>query len=415
MGSPKDYMQRLEFQLSQLDYGNGQLVNLTKKWSDIVEILMKNNDFGLQLEKKIPGSEAIIASASKLPDIEAKIKLIYNFVRKKMTWNEEEHIFSEDGVIKAWDNSNGNVADINLLLVNLFKQAGLTSYPILFSTREHGLVNDFYTFLTQFNTVMAYVKDGEKFYVLDATDKISSHKLIPEAVANTKGFIVKPENGEWIEAIDITHKYKVLAAVHGDIDSAGVMKGNCLVNSDEYAKRERSEKWLKDKEKFKEEYFTRPYAKVKIDELTVNNAGLDSLPLEQKVQFTYALNNSGDYRYFTVNLFSDLDDNPFISDQRLADIDFGYMQDYMIFGSYTIPEGYAFETLPENISMVMPDNSIVFNRFLQAEDNLLNARITVSFKRTFYPAADYPDFAAFYKKLIAKLNEQIVIKKKTAP
>ena len=86
----------------------------------------------------------------------------------------------------------------------------------------------------------------------------------------------------------------------------------------------------------------------------------------------------------------------------------------MIFGSYSIPQGYIFETLPENLSMVMPDNSIVFNRSLQAEDNLLNVRITVSFKRSFYPAMSYPAFAAFYKKLFSRLNEQIVIKRKIA-
>ena len=134
---------------------------------------------------------------------------------------------------------------------------------------------------------------------------------------------------------------------------------------------------------------------------------------EQKVQFTYPLNRSGEYAYFTINLFSDIETNPFISDQRVSDVDFGFVQDYMLFGSYTIPEGYSFEKLPENISMLTPDNGIVFNRFLQAEDNLLNVRITVSFKRSFYPAPDYPDFAAFYKKMIVKMNEQIVIKKKS--
>jgi hypothetical protein len=45
----------------------------------------------------------------------------------------------------------------------------------------------------------------------------------------------------------------------------------------------------------------------------------------------------------------------------------------------------------------------------------LNVRITVEFKSSFYPAANYPEFKEFYKKLLAKLNEQIVIKKKTAP
>ncbi len=415
MGSAKDYMQRLSFQLSQLDYGDGQLVELRKNWGDVVAALMKKNDFGIQLEKKVKPCALIIAEASRLPDLEARIRLIYNYVRQNMTWNEEENIYSENGIVRAWNKKTGSTADINLLLVNLLKQAGLVAYPILFSTRENGLVNNYYPFINQFNTVMAYVEVKGKFDVLDATDKVSGYQLTPEAIVNTKGFIVMGETGEWINVIDLTHKYKVLAAVHGDIDSDGVMKGYCLVNSDEYAKKQRCEKWVKDKEKFREEYFSRPYASIKINDLKVTNADLDSLPLEQKVQFTYALDKSGDYRYFSVNLFSELEKNPFIADQRVADIDFGYLQEYTIFGSYTIPNGYTFEKLPENISMVTPDNGIVFNRVLQTEDDLLNARITVSFKRSYYPAAEYLDFAAFYKKLIAKLNEQVVIKKKPAP
>ena len=60
------------------------------------------------------------------------------------------------------------------------------------------------------------------------------------------------------------------------------------------------------------------------------------------------------------------------------------------------------------------DISSILSRliFLKAEDNLLNVRITVDFKNSFYPAAGYPEFKEYYKKLIAKLNEQIVIKKK---
>ena len=331
-----------------------------------------------------------------------------------MRWDGNEDIYSGDGIVKAWNQGSGSSADINLLLVNLLKQAGLPAYPILFSTRENGLVNSAYPFIRQFNTVMAYVGSEAKYFVLDATDKVSFFKLVPGNIVNTRGFVVKGEDGEWIDADDISHKYKITSAVQGEIDSNGVMKGFALVNNYEYAKKQRAESWMADPEKFRETYFSKPYASLKIDELAVSNELSDSLPLEQKVQFTYALNRSGNYRYFEVNLFSGLERNPFLSDQRLADIDFGYTQDYMIFESITIPQGYAFETLPENISMVTPDNSIVFNRFLEAEDNRLSVRITVSFKRTFYAAPAYPQFATFYKKLIDKLNEHIVIKKKTS-
>lgn len=411
MGSAKDYQQRLEFQLSQIDYGNGEVRDLRVKWSDVINDLTKDSDFGKQLEETVYGAENIIAQAKTL-DAENKIKFLYNTVRKTISWDEDEGIYADNGISKTWDTKNGNAADINLLLIKLLNDAGIKALPILFSTREHGLVNTYYPFTTQFNMVMACVPLNGKNIILDATDKISNYKLTPEKIVNTKGFIVDAPNGKWIDVVDTKHKYQVMSAMHGEISAEGTMKGDGLVNCKDYARKERAELWIKDKAQFKKDYFTAAGTAITIDNLTVNNVDADSLQLEQKVSFSTTLNSSGDYRYFNVNLFSGLDKNPFIQDERVTDVDFGYTQDYTLFGNYTIPEGYMFDELPKNISMIMPDSSIVFNRTMQADNNLLNVRISAEFLRPYYPASQYPEFKEFYKKMFASLNEQIVIKKK---
>ncbi|HMI78477.1 MAG TPA: DUF3857 domain-containing protein, partial [Ferruginibacter sp.] len=412
MGSAKDYQQRIEFQLSQFDYGDGRVLDLRMKWSDIIKELAKDDDFGKQLEWEPNGTASLLAEAKQLRDPESKMKLVYDYVKKNMNWDGDESIYSYDGINAAFGKKTGSSGDINLLLTCLLNKAGVPASPILLSTRENGLVNKFYPFVKQFNTVMTFVRMNDKYFVLDASDRTSGYRLIPESIVNTQGFIVEGEEGKWIDIIDNKHKYKVMAALRGQIDDAGIMKGDCLVNCSDYARKDRRESWIKDKEKFRQQYFTKAYTSLKIDELTVNNVEADSLPLEQKVKFTSTLNSSGDYRYFSVNLFSDLEINPFVSDERRTDVDFGYQQEYNIFGNFTIPENYNFETLPENISMYTPDNSVMFNRILQAENNMLNVKITVEFKRTFYTAAKYAEFKDFYKKLVSKLNEQIVIKKK---
>ncbi|HQW93705.1 MAG TPA: hypothetical protein PKY28_11425, partial [Ferruginibacter sp.] len=98
-----------------------------------------------------------------------------------------------------------------------------------------------------------------------------------------------------------------------------------------------------------------------------------------------------------------------------TDIDFGVHKEYTIFGNFTIPQEFVFDGVPENISMSTADNSIIFSRSVKVDGNLLNVRMTLDFKRTFYTADAYPDFKEFYKKMFDKLNEQVVIKKKTTP
>jgi hypothetical protein len=410
MGSAKDYMQRLEFQLSQIDYGNNNITDLSLKWDNVVEELMNNEDFGLQLERKITGAEILIEQAKTITGAERRLQFIYNHLRKTISWNGIDNIYAENGVNKTWQTKMGNTADINLLLIKLLNDAGIKTLPVLFSTRDNGTVNNYYPFINQFNTVMAFVTINQKNFVLDATDKILYYKLLPEKIANTKGFIIQEDYGRWEDFFSEKNKYKVTTAINGEIDTAGVMKGNCLVNCFDYARAQRCESWLKNKTAFKENYFTK--ANVQIQDLSVNNIDADSLPLEQKVKFNSVLNSSGKYRYFNINLFSNLDENPFVASERIADIDFSVQQEYTIFGNYTLPENYTFDELPENIYMIMPDTSIVFTRSIQAEENLLNVKMVLEFKRSFYFAADYADFKEFYKKLFAKLNEQVVIRKK---
>jgi len=412
MGAVKDYMQRLEFQLKQIDYGNNYIADLRFKWSDIIKELKDDEDFGVQLETDVINAASFIEMAKTIADTETKIKYLYLNLRKMMTWNETEAIYSDRNINKAWDTKEGNSAAINLLLVKLLNDAGVKAAPILMSTRDNGMVSPYYPFINQFNTVLAYVTYNDKYLVLDATDKISDYRLAPEKIVNTKGFIVDGDEGQWKDISSGRYKYKLMTAVHGEIDAEGIMKGDALVNSSDYARRPRCESWLKNKDQFKEAYFVKPNAALKIESLTVNNADVDSLPLEQKIKFSTTLSSSGNYKYFTVGFFSDLDKNPFMADERIADIDFGVPQDYTLFGNYTIPEDYVFDALPENISMIMPDTSIVFSRSMQADENSLSVKMSVEFKRTSYPAYYYPEIKEFYKKLFAKLNEQIVIKKK---
>lgn len=416
MGSPLDYMQRLNFQLTQIYYSENRVDDISLKWSNVIKELHRRSDFGVQLQNPVMAARSVVNEAAAISDPEQKMKHIYNSLRKQLNWNgDEDYVYTDIGISKAWETKTGNVADINLLLVSLLNEAGIKATPILFSTREHGLVSPAYPFINQFNSVMAFVAVKDKSFVLDATNKCINYKLVPEKVVNTNGFLVEGENGRWKEILSGKLKYKVMSAVQGQVDATGMMKGTALVNAYDYARVQRCEEWTTDKEKFKSDYFFKPYPALKVEEIAMGNLEFDSLPLEQKIKFNSPLNSSGDYRYFSVNIFSDLEQNPFLANDRIADIDFGVQQEYILFGNYSIPPEFAFDGVPENVTLTTADNGAIFTRSMQVESNLLNVRISVEFKRTFYPVDNYADFREFYKKMLDKLNEQVVLKKKATP
>lgn len=412
-----DYLQRVETELIAIN-APSRRYSLTKNWLQIIKDLMEDEDFGIQIKKNIPRTDDLDALLKTLKSPYDKMVAIHHYVRKNMTWDGIYSIWAMDGVRSAWKDKKGTAGEINMILVNLLKDAGLNAYPILVSTRSNGRVITTKPDWKQFDKVMAYVVIGEQVYVLDATDKFSSSKMIPLDVMYSEGLVIsKLETGEWgWEGLwDDKQKFKNTTVFNAYIDENGVMNGEGFISSMDYARVKRMPVLKEGKDKFIQQFFTRQNEGVKIDSITIENEDVDSLPLNQKFKFTHQANSSGDYKYFSVNMFSGLEKNPFIADTRFSDVFFGYNQQHAVIASIIAPEDYTFESLPKNVKMIMPDTSIIFTRISAVQGQMLSVRMNLEFQKPFFSAADYPDFQEFYKKLFDMLNEQFVIKKKARP
>ncbi len=125
------------------------------------------------------------------------------------------------------------------------------------------------------------------------------------------------------------------------------------------------------------------------------------------------MNSSGDYRYFSANILTGLEKNPFVADSRFSDVFYGFKQNYTILANFTLPEGYETEGLPKNIKMIMSDTSVSISRVSQLAGNIVMVRIQLEFKKTGLPYfTGIEELHEFYKQLFDLLNEQYVIRKK---
>lgn len=412
-----DYLQRIENRLIAIN-NPGNRINFRRTWPGIIKQLMEDEDFGLQLKKNIPRTSDLDDELRKLTDPYLRMKTIHHYVRKNMTWNGYSNIWALDGVKSAWKDKKGTSGEINLILVNLLKDAGLDAYPVLVSTHDHGRVAIMLPGFNQFNEVLAYVKIGEKRYVLDATEKITPTHLIPSNVMYTEGLVIeKLETFEWgwQTLWDEKALKKKMVIMKLDVNDKDSLKGEAYVSSFDFDRLERQPILEEGKEKLMEKYFSSPYPSVKIEKFDVENTDNDSLPLVQKVKFTQSLSATGDYKFLTVNLFTGLEKNPFIADTRFSDVFFGTNQSYVIVANVTIPEDFSFEELPKNIRLIMPDTSIEISRRIASENNVLSVRINLDFKRPYYTTDEYDYFMAFYKRLFDMLNEPIVYRRKAVP
>lgn len=409
-----DYLQRIDMRLLAFNPSASPRIPFVHPWPEIIKSLMESEDFGVQLKRNIPHTADLDEALKKLNDPYAKMTTIHEYVRKNMQIEDYSNIYTNSGVRSAWNSKKGTPGEINMILVNLLKDADLQAHPVLVSTRSNGRVNTAVSETDQFNRVMAYVTIGDKSYVLDGSDKYTPARLIPLSVMTTEGLVIeKIETGEWGWRVLWSEKeiFKDLVLMRADIDENGIMKGEAIINSYDYSRVLKMPVLSKGKDKFKEKYFTSIGEGIKIDSLTIENEKADSLALVQKLQFSMPVNSSGNYKYFSVNLFTGLEKNPFVADNRFSDVFFGANQSYNLVSNITIPNGYVFEGLPKSIRMIMPDTSISITRRIAAEKNQLSVRVTLEFRKPVFSVEEYPDFKEFYKKLFDILNEQIAIRK----
>ena len=415
MSSVQDNLQLIQTQLLSYTPGNGVVgTNFLENWTKVGQEIADDDDFGGQFNRKLNGEEEILSHAKSLKTNDQKIEYLFNQVKNAMKWNDEHGIYTEDGTPKAWDKKVGNATEINLMVYHLLKRAGLTAYPILLSTRKNGRINPAYPSLYLFNMSGTYVPiDSANFYILDATQKSNVYNVVPFYFLNSFGLSIDKDNKKYdITFIQNNNPAREAVLLNTEITADGKMKGTAQISSFSYNRLDDIDSYKSEGEKKYIEDLKDGNNDLKITSLKVENMETDSLPLIQNIDFNLDLTGSdGTYIYFKPNLFTALQSNPFLSEKRMTDIDFGYLPNYTITGNYKIPAGYKVDALPQSTRMAMSDQSISFRRLVAENEGTITVRYNIVYRKSIIFKENYEELRAFYKKMYELINDQIVLKK----
>lgn len=403
-----NYLQRIEFQLSKIDVPGYYYENT---WRKIIERLAESKSFGLLLKKRTRYDDEVAVQLEGATSDKQKIQTIYNYVQANMQWNGDYALTPQSSfdLKDAWDKRTGSIADINFMLLKLLQKAGINAKPLLVSTKDNGIININYPFINQFNAVMAYVKDGEQRYVMNAADKNNPFDLIPCQVAYTNALVVDKETGGLV-GLNNNKKFQkdIFSTIY--IEGDGKLTGTATLTSYNYARNEQMDTYKNGKPE--EVLEVNQGIKIKVDSVKLKNEKDELKPLVQEIQFSGNMETGGGYYFLPFGIFSGLEKNPFTEEDRLTDIDFQYPKKYVISGSYVLTDDFIVDDLPKNKRMMMPDSSIEMTRMIQKENNTISFRLTLDLNSAVYAADDYPLIKEFFNKMYAILEERIVLKKK---
>ncbi|GAB2836231.1 DUF3857 domain-containing protein [Ferruginibacter profundus] len=412
MDARKDYIQKVDFQLSGYNTGFGK-TNYMTSWDEVIRELLSAKEFGVQLGKNIPGTGSFTDEVKKLTAEEDKMKAVYKYVRSNMSWNNMHSRNAYDGVKDPWEKKKGTSGEINLILVNLLKDAGLEAYPALVSERSYGKVNVQVPFVDQFNSTVACVVIKGKKYYLDATATYTPAHITPNGILNTTALIVNKKSGGLVNITNDSLQYSDYISAQMQLDTSGVLSGEVYIKSEGYSRIRRLSAL---KEEGQEKYVNFFYQKngITVKDFEFLNQDNDSLPAEQNFKFSTNLAGGDQYLYLPVNMFSGFENNPFTRASRFSNINFGYKRTISTFATVTLPANYTIDALPKNVRMTTPDKDIVFNKSVtyDKENNSVTCMLMFDFKKSLYTVDEYPVLMEVYKKMFDYLKEPVVLKKK---
>jgi hypothetical protein len=263
---------------------------------------------------------------------------------------------------------------------------------------------------SQFNYVICQAKLDGKNILLDATDRMLPIHILPERCLNGKGYIVSKESPGWI-AMNAP-KSKVYASADVSLTAEGQLKGKMSISNDGYFGYTMRKKYFT---KGEEEYVKNFAHDMSWDvsKIEFENVKNISESAKEKYEFTH-MDNFGDANVLYVNPILHLrqDENPFKQEERIYPVDFGSAKDQTFVCKLTIPDNYMPEELPVSKVMVLPNNAGKYVYNVQLIGNVISVTSMLSINQSLFTQDDYPNLREFYKLVVAKQAEQIVLKRK---
>jgi hypothetical protein len=211
MTTYKDYISKINLELASINMPNQPIKPMLGNWEEI------NKTFHESYQKEIKGNgflskivEEVIAGATTP---EEKLVAIFNYVKSNISWDQKNTKYLDRSFKKLLEEHQGNSAEINILFCSMLEKAGISSRPVLVSTRDHGLIRMHTPQSSQFNYVVALASIDGKEILFDATEKLLSIKMLPERCLNGNGFALGAEKFQWI---DLETKVKTKSIIDAD-------------------------------------------------------------------------------------------------------------------------------------------------------------------------------------------------------
>lgn len=413
VNNKQNYTSVLQHELASVRIPNTEIVNYATDWATVADNIYDNEHFGRELKLSSYFEKDIDGLIKQGMTPKEKALAIFEFVKARMNWNNKYGYLCRQGVKKAYESREGNVAEINLMLTSMLRYAGFYANPVLVSTRANGIA--MYPTRTAYNYVITAVdtENNGEVMLLDATSKYTQPNIMPVRVLNWKGrMIMKNRKTAEIDLMPNANSKEVVQ-IAAQIDKDGKASGkirNMYYDYYAYGFREENSDNSKDSNIQRLE---KKYKGLEISDYNIVNEKDLTKPASEEYNFIHdgVADIIGDRIFFNPMLFFANTVNPFKQEKREYPIDFVFPRKDSYLITIKLPEGYIVETLPASLSLGMEQNIGSFKYNIVNNTGQLQLNISYEINYATISQDYYITIRDFFKKMIEKQTEKIVLKK----
>ena len=406
-----DYTSQIVFELESVNIPGQVHENYASSWKKIDQQLLELESFGGMLSRDPTVKKSVSQITQDVSSPSEKMAQVFSYVRDRIKWNEQSSLIASQSFKKTLSEKSGNAADVNLLLVAMLREVGIAAHPVVLSTRDHGMILSAFPRINQFNYVIALARIDSTTHLLDATDRACPPGVLPLRCLNEKGRVVgSPLPDKWVSLHPPHRSTHMTVATLTLEDDA--LQGNVANSYSQYDA-------LQLRKKIASYSSIDNYiAEVKQSQLGIQQYEVEAVEAvgqavksSMDIRTTEGLQQAGNLLYVNPFAVHPLDDNPFKAEARTYPVDYAYPSSEIYVMNLTIPADYIVDELPENLSIALPDQGGRYTFVTQVQGNVLQISSKLDIARTRFYAPEYAALREFYRQMIDKQREQVVLVK----
>ena len=405
-----DYMTKVTTELSQLKVPNSYVKNFTLSWEDVVKSVMDDSDFGSRLKRKNPlKQEMEEAGIPAIEDPQEKILATIRLLQSRVRWNGKYDLWASNQPLKEGTGSN---ADMNFLLIQMLKDAGIETFPVLLRRRDSGRLPLTHPTLQAFNTfiVAAPVGEGQVVYV-DPSSTNGFLNVLPSDLLVQAAYSIRDTEGEkWVDLQHI-NKGRTSTIIEAKVAADGKISGTVTTghfNNAALSFRENF-KNAKDSVTFVREMAEREHIQILDYQLTGHRGYLSEV--EETYTFEKQAEAMNDRIYVNPLISHPLEESPFKEEERKLPVELPYAQSETINVRLTLPEGYTVEEQPKGFVIKQEENGGTCRLLTAMEDGVFTLQFTLTLNQLYFAPDKYAGLKGFFDYVVQHQDELLILKK----